>query len=166
MTALPGFMCGTAAFVAVEHGVHVDGECGLPLLVADIGDLLERGLMGGIMARMSTVPEFIDGAFDHGAAMLRFADVSGDEHGLPPFFFDDCFHLLRIVVFAQIRDLGVGALARKGYGHRAPNSAIAAGDHRLSARELPRALVAILAVGVGRGFISRVDPGIGCFWLG
>ena len=47
----------------IKHCVNIDREGGLPFLVADLRDLLERGLMRGVVDENVDGPELVDRAF-------------------------------------------------------------------------------------------------------
>ena len=49
---------------------------------------------------------------------------------LRPSFFDDLLRLLRVVMFAEVEDRDVRALARVQSGDRATDSAVGTGDQR------------------------------------
>jgi hypothetical protein len=113
---------------------------------ADLRDLLERGLVRGVVDQNVDSSELVDSALDYGAAMLGIAQVPGDQHDFASRFFEQGLHLVRIVVLFQICDQDVRALTREGDGHGAPDAAVAPGDHCLFARQFAGAFVAIFAM--------------------
>jgi hypothetical protein len=126
--------------------MHVDRKGPLPFLVGNIFELFKGALMRRVVDQHVDPPERLGGLRNDAATMRRVGQVAGDEQGLPPLRLDQCLRLGGIVMFVEIGDEHVRALARKGQRDRAADAAVAAGDDRLFAREPARSLVARLAM--------------------
>src|SRR6185295_1396297 len=66
-------------FRQIEHRVDIDPEGELPLLVGNILDRFEGGLVGGIVDENVYGAELLDSCVDDFAAMSRRSDIAGDE---------------------------------------------------------------------------------------
>ncbi|PAV74130.1 hypothetical protein WR25_09724 [Diploscapter pachys] len=130
----------------IEHGMDVGREGQLPFLVADILQRLEAALVRGVVDQHVDPAERLHRLGDHGAALIGLRQVARDQYRLPPLRLDQRLGRLGIVMFVEIGDQHVGALARKGQGDRAADAAVAAGDDRLLAGKAPGALVARFAM--------------------
>ena len=86
--------------------------------------------------------------------MIRVLQITGDQDGLSASLFNQRLDLVRIVLFAQIRNQDVRALARVG---TRPMPLVAAGNDCLHALQPSRAFVAGLPV-IGRGsFLTSIQ---------
>jgi hypothetical protein len=84
----------------IEHRMDVHFEGQFPFLVGNVADVLEGGLMGGVVHQDVDAAQLVDGFLYDGPAMLRVLKIAGDEDGFAPFLLDQTFHLGRVVVFA------------------------------------------------------------------
>ena len=129
----------------VKVGAHVEPERVVPLLVAD----LLKAIVGHLECRVAhqhiDTAEFGDSALDYPAAVRRVGQVARHQYTLAAGVFNELRHLGGILVFVEIGDQHVGALAGVGDGDRAADAAVAAGDHRALAGQPARAAVGVLA---------------------
>ena len=116
----------------------------------DVLDLLEAGLMRGVVDENIDAAELADRLVHDRPAMRGVLDVAREQDGFAAGVLDQALGLLGVLMLAEIGDQHVGALARKRKRHRAADAAVAAGDDRLFAGQPPRAFVGLLAV-IGDG---------------
>ena len=88
----------------------------LPFIVADVLDLLEAGLVRGV------VDQNIDGAETRSGRRVRgnagILDIAGDEDTGASCFFHQPPGFARVLVFIEVGDEHVGAFARKSESDR------------------------------------------------
>ena len=113
----------------------------LPFVVGDVFDGLEAGLMRGVVDQDIDAAQFFHAPIDDGAAMLGRADIACDQYRLASGVFDQAPRFLGVLIFLQISNQHVRALAREGDGDRPSNAAIGAGDDGFQSLELVRPLV-------------------------
>jgi hypothetical protein len=126
--------------------MNVDPEGQLPFIVADVFDLLETGLVRGVVDQNVDGAELLDGPVDDRAAMLGILDIAGDEDTGAACFFHQPPGLARVLVFIEVGDEHVGAFARKSESDGAADATVTTGDDGLSASQSPGAFVGPLAV--------------------
>ena len=69
----------------IEHGVDVDLESHLPFLIADVADVLEGSLMGGIVEEHVDAAQLLNGSFDDQSAVIGGLQITVYQDGLPSF---------------------------------------------------------------------------------
>jgi hypothetical protein len=69
--------------------MDVDLERTLPFVITDIRNILERGLVGGIVDEDIDSAELIDGTLNDGAAVIWLSQVSGKQDSLAAFLLDE-----------------------------------------------------------------------------
>jgi hypothetical protein len=117
----------------VEHGVDVDAEGKLPLLVADVADIGEGCLVGGIVDEDVDTTEFADRRVYDLPAVLGRLDVARCENSLAARFLDPLLRFLRVLILVEIGNKHIRAFASIGDRHGPADSAVGAGDDRLLA---------------------------------
>ncbi len=101
-----------------------------PAYVDAMGWLNEMHLEGRIVDKDIQASEFLDRLFDRRLAEVPLADIPAQDNAAPPFLFHGLPSIRRILVFLQIDDRHVGALACEKHGHRPAYAGIPAGDQR------------------------------------
>src|ERR1044072_1518740 len=131
--------------------MDIDPESQLPFLVADLLDLLERGLVRRIVDQDVDATELSHRVVHDLAAMRSLLDVARDQQAFAAGLLDPARRLLGIIMLAEISDHQIGAVAGEGYGGRATDAAVAARDDRPLPGQAARAAVRGLAM-VGHWF--------------
>ena len=88
----------------IKHRMNVDVECHPPFVVADLANLIERGLMSGVVNEDVQAPKFIDGALNEGSTVNRVPNVASDQNDLATFLFDQRLDFFRVTVLVKIGD--------------------------------------------------------------
>jgi hypothetical protein len=136
-----------------------------PFFVADVGEIGEGRLMGGIVNEDIDAAQLAYRSVHDLAAVVRGPKVSFDQHRLSSFPLGKVRGFLGILSFIEIGDQDIGALAGECDGDGSTYSAVSARDDGPLASQPAGALVARLTM-IGRGSIFAVEPGIGWVWLG
>ena len=123
-------------FGEVEHRMDIDHEGMLLFVIGNIFDGLEAGLVRGVVDQDIDAAQFFHTPIDDGAAMLGRADIACDQHRLASGVFDQAPRFLGVLLFLQIGDQHVRALACEGDRDRPSNAAIGAGDDGFQSLEL------------------------------
>ena len=89
--------------------------------------------------------EFSSGTVDYRSAVSRLGQVATYQYTFAASVLNEPGHLGGVLVFVEIGDQHIGALAGIGDGHRTTDTAVASGDHRALTRQPTRAAVAVLA---------------------
>jgi hypothetical protein len=120
MSAFSDAVLMIAGLGGIKHRMKIDPKGVLPLLITVLADVLDGGLMRGVMDENIDAAQFLDGAPNDGATMGGITDIACDEHGLAPLLLDQILDLLGVVMLAQICNQDIGALPRIGDRNGAP----------------------------------------------
>lgn len=153
----------------MEIAVDVGLEGPVPLFLGQVFDAGLVLLKGGIVDQDVELSERFDGPFDQFAAEVRIAHVAGHEHGFVPLGLDRLLGLFRVgLLFREVGQDDVGALAGEQHGHRAADPRVTAGDdgdevfELVGRRDIPERDIPAVAADAIRGPASRcVVPGTG-----
>src|SRR5690606_20257970 len=133
-----------------EEREDVDGERPAELLVADLAEVVDRGL-GAVVEDEHVQPaEVADGVLDDLAAVPFLGHVAAERDAAAPGGLDEAGGTPGVVVLLQVGDRDIGALLRERDGGGAPDAGVAAGDEGAAAlQEAAAGVVAHLVAGFG-----------------
>src|SRR5438445_770556 len=124
-----------------EHRQYVRAEDAHDFLRRNLGDALMRLLVGRVVHKYVEVTKLLARAFDKLLAESFLAYIALNSYSFASSALHDHHGLLRIAIRLQVSDQAVCALPRKGQRHCSANAAIASGNNRGLALQLPTSFV-------------------------
>jgi hypothetical protein len=119
---------GQRRFHHEEKAEHIGAERAFDLCLGELAEIIHLVLFSGIVDQDVETAEFLHSFLHRFAAELFGADVARDLDACALLPFDRAQRLVGVLVFFEVDDGDLRALARHRHGHRPSDAAVAAGD--------------------------------------
>jgi hypothetical protein len=143
MMTPPSGRCRKAAPGHPEVAVDVVAERPVPLLGAELGQVVDRLLGGDVVHQQVEAAEFGHGPFHRAIAVTLLGEIAAEPHAAPSCLTDQFRGAggVLVLLLGQVRDRHVRAFLGEGHRNGPADARVAAGDQRAGAGQQSAAFV-------------------------